>query len=285
MILLICLPITSWSYPKETRRGVIGIMRAVIRQGGGVFGTRGLFVGEVVCCIGAGWLQFYNDYGDIIKATLGKSREISKVMTAKTLAISLTQVRQSVGHGTVPFSCLMPVPPFLSAVYDIFRCSFQLFIACSAVPFSCLLHVPPFLSSFIVCSVVPFSCLLHVPPFLSSFIVCSVVPFSCLLHVLPFLSYVCCMFRHSFRLFITCSAVPSACLLHVPPFLSPVYYMFCRSFQLFSELQAEQGWNVDRGSQGFQAIKVNWLKKNEFSCEFSCEFLCELSCEFCGEIR
>lgn len=38
------------------------------------------------------WLQFYNDYGDIIKATLGKAREINKVSTAKTLALSLTQL-------------------------------------------------------------------------------------------------------------------------------------------------------------------------------------------------
>lgn len=37
-------------------------------------------------------LQFYNDYGDIIKATLSKAREINKVATAKTLALSLTQV-------------------------------------------------------------------------------------------------------------------------------------------------------------------------------------------------
>ena len=38
------------------------------------------------------WIQFYNDYGDIIKATLGKAREINKVHTAKTLAASLTQL-------------------------------------------------------------------------------------------------------------------------------------------------------------------------------------------------
>ena len=37
-------------------------------------------------------LQYYNDYGDIIKAALGKSREINKVQTAKTLACSLIQV-------------------------------------------------------------------------------------------------------------------------------------------------------------------------------------------------
>nr|KAG5693533.1 hypothetical protein BaRGS_019859 [Batillaria attramentaria] len=35
---------------------------------------------------------FYNDYGDIIKATLSKAREINKVSTAKTLAMSLTQL-------------------------------------------------------------------------------------------------------------------------------------------------------------------------------------------------
>jgi len=36
--------------------------------------------------------QFYNDYGDIIKATLSKAREINKVVTGKTLISSLTQV-------------------------------------------------------------------------------------------------------------------------------------------------------------------------------------------------
>ena len=35
------------------------------------------------------YMKFYNDYGDIIKATLSKSREINKVTTAKTLALSL----------------------------------------------------------------------------------------------------------------------------------------------------------------------------------------------------
>lgn len=34
-------------------------------------------------------LQFYNDYGDIIKTTLGKTREINKVMCAKTMATAL----------------------------------------------------------------------------------------------------------------------------------------------------------------------------------------------------
>ncbi|KAK3094501.1 hypothetical protein FSP39_002578 [Pinctada imbricata] len=38
------------------------------------------------------YMKFYNDYGDIIKATLGKAREINKVITAKTLALSLSQL-------------------------------------------------------------------------------------------------------------------------------------------------------------------------------------------------
>ncbi|OWF51899.1 cohesin subunit SA-2-like isoform X2 [Mizuhopecten yessoensis] len=38
------------------------------------------------------YMKFYNDYGDIIKATLAKAREINKVTTAKTLALSLTQL-------------------------------------------------------------------------------------------------------------------------------------------------------------------------------------------------
>lgn len=42
------------------------------------------------------YMKFYNDYGDIIKATLSKAREINKVVTAKTLAFSLTQLFKEV---------------------------------------------------------------------------------------------------------------------------------------------------------------------------------------------
>ncbi|XP_053403143.1 cohesin subunit SA-1-like [Mercenaria mercenaria] len=38
------------------------------------------------------YMKFYNDYGDIIKATMSKAREINKVHTAKTLIMSLTQL-------------------------------------------------------------------------------------------------------------------------------------------------------------------------------------------------
>ncbi|KAL4220722.1 Cohesin subunit SA-2 [Mactra antiquata] len=38
------------------------------------------------------YMKFYNDYGDIIKATMSKAREINKVVTAKTLIMSLTQL-------------------------------------------------------------------------------------------------------------------------------------------------------------------------------------------------
>lgn len=47
--------------------------------------------------------QFYNDYGDIIKATLGKAREINKVQTAKTLAMSLTQLFKELQAEQGPF--------------------------------------------------------------------------------------------------------------------------------------------------------------------------------------
>lgn len=36
--------------------------------------------------------QYYNDYGDIIKSTLGKAREINKVNCARTMAASLTML-------------------------------------------------------------------------------------------------------------------------------------------------------------------------------------------------
>ncbi|GBN56119.1 Cohesin subunit SA-1 [Araneus ventricosus] len=38
------------------------------------------------------YVKFYNDYGDIIKATLGKAREINKVNCAKTMAMALTSL-------------------------------------------------------------------------------------------------------------------------------------------------------------------------------------------------
>ncbi|CAL1527874.1 unnamed protein product [Lymnaea stagnalis] len=38
------------------------------------------------------YMKFYNDYGDIIKYTLSKAREINKVTTSKTLAMSLQQL-------------------------------------------------------------------------------------------------------------------------------------------------------------------------------------------------
>ncbi len=47
------------------------------------------------------FFQYYNDYGDIIKAALGKSREINKVQTAKTLACSLIQVSIASDFGEI----------------------------------------------------------------------------------------------------------------------------------------------------------------------------------------
>lgn len=37
-------------------------------------------------------MQYYNDYGDIIKETMSKTRQIDKIQCAKTLIISLQQV-------------------------------------------------------------------------------------------------------------------------------------------------------------------------------------------------
>lgn len=60
------------------------------------------------------YVKFYNDYGDIIKATLGKAREINKVNCARTMALSLMTLfrnlptdqaeapdRQSEGFGAI----------------------------------------------------------------------------------------------------------------------------------------------------------------------------------------
>jgi cohesin complex subunit SA-1/2 len=38
------------------------------------------------------YVKYYNDYGDIIKTTLGKSREINKVSCARTMALSLSML-------------------------------------------------------------------------------------------------------------------------------------------------------------------------------------------------
>lgn len=38
------------------------------------------------------YVKYYNDYGDIIKATLGKAREINKTNCARTMALSLTML-------------------------------------------------------------------------------------------------------------------------------------------------------------------------------------------------
>nr|XP_054771112.1 cohesin subunit SA-1-like [Lytechinus pictus] len=38
------------------------------------------------------YVSFYNDYGDIIKMTLAKSRENNKISCARTLGLSLTQL-------------------------------------------------------------------------------------------------------------------------------------------------------------------------------------------------
>lgn len=42
-----------------------------------------------ICCFS---LQYYNDYGDIIKETMSKTRQIDKIQCAKTLILSLQQV-------------------------------------------------------------------------------------------------------------------------------------------------------------------------------------------------
>ena len=40
-------------------------------------------------------VQYYNDYGDIIKETMSKTRQIDKIQCAKTLILSLQQVTQA----------------------------------------------------------------------------------------------------------------------------------------------------------------------------------------------
>jgi cohesin complex subunit SA-1/2 len=51
--------------------------------------VKALQCSRLVCIVA---FQYYNDYGDIIKATLGKAREINKTNCARTMAISLTML-------------------------------------------------------------------------------------------------------------------------------------------------------------------------------------------------
>lgn len=53
-------------------------------------------------------MQFYDDFGDLIKTTLGKVREINKVVCAKTMIKALTavfmEIRQSAGSNPNAFT-------------------------------------------------------------------------------------------------------------------------------------------------------------------------------------
>lgn len=46
------------------------------------------------------YVKYYNEYGDIIKATLSKAREINKVNCALTMCLSLNMMFQSLGGAT-----------------------------------------------------------------------------------------------------------------------------------------------------------------------------------------
>ncbi|XP_066268081.1 cohesin subunit SA-1-like isoform X2 [Branchiostoma lanceolatum] len=48
------------------------------------------------------YMRYYNDYGDIIKTTLSKAREMDKVNTARTLNLALTQLFQEVKASQQP---------------------------------------------------------------------------------------------------------------------------------------------------------------------------------------
>jgi len=49
------------------------------------------------------FFQYYNDYGDIIKETLSKARQMDKIQCAKTLILSLQQVWEIII--TVGYEC------------------------------------------------------------------------------------------------------------------------------------------------------------------------------------
>ena len=46
------------------------------------------------------YVKYYNDYGDIIKTTLGKAREINKVSCARTMILSLSVLFRDLSRDT-----------------------------------------------------------------------------------------------------------------------------------------------------------------------------------------
>lgn len=73
-------------------------------------------------CFSCLFLQYYNDYGDIIKETMSKTRQIDKIQCAKTLILSLQQVsvhavaRVLINSIIVTFCSCVPVVKMLSNV-------------------------------------------------------------------------------------------------------------------------------------------------------------------------
>lgn len=63
------------------------------------------------------FVQYYNDYGDIIKETLSKTRQIDKILCAKTLILSLQQVSsdhtRAFSRKTCLKQCLLQFPSTL----------------------------------------------------------------------------------------------------------------------------------------------------------------------------
>ncbi len=77
--------------------------------------------------------QYYNDYGDIIKETLSKARQMDKIQCAKTLILSLQQVWdvifgiRSFSQSVMNFeSCTAFLPNALNVWFGHFPC-LQLF--------------------------------------------------------------------------------------------------------------------------------------------------------------
>lgn len=77
--------------------------------------------------------QYYNDYGDIIKETLSKTRQMDKIQCAKTLILSLQQVWDvifrisSFSQSVMSFeSCTAFLPNALNVWFGHFPC-LQLF--------------------------------------------------------------------------------------------------------------------------------------------------------------
>lgn len=67
-------------------------------------------------------LQFFSDYGDIIKETLSRSKLISPVQSAKTVCLSLQQVCSHKSITSLSLLCTVMASKVLMINEELFDC-------------------------------------------------------------------------------------------------------------------------------------------------------------------